>query len=69
VGAAYVNHEFGNDSKSEARPTLGVGFTYDLTPTLSLRGDADMSFKRSKNQTHPAWTDDKFVGIGLQYKF
>ncbi len=69
VGAAYVNHEFGNDSKSEARPTLGVGFTYDLTPTLSLRGDADMSFKRTKNQTHPAWTDDKFVGIGLQYKF
>lgn len=69
VGAAYVSHEFGNDSKSEARPTLGVGFTYDLTPTLSLRGDADMSFKRTKNQTHPAWTDDKFVGLGLQYKF
>ena len=69
VGAAYVNHEFGNDSKSEARPTLGVGFTYDLTPLLSLRGDADMSFKRTKNQVHPAWTDDKFVGLGLQYKF
>ena len=69
AGAAYVNHELGNDSKSEARPTLGVGFTYDLTPTLSLRGDADMGFKRSKNQIHPAWTDDKFVGLGLQYKF
>ena len=69
VGAAYVNHKFGDDSKSEARPTLGIGITYDLTPTLSLRGDADMSFKRTKNQTHPAWTDDKFVGIGLQYKF
>ncbi len=69
LGAAYVNHEFGNDSKSEVRPTLGVGFTYDLTPALSLRGDADMSFKRSKNQPHPAWSDDKFVGLGLQYKF
>ena len=69
VGAAYVNHEFGNASKSEARPTLGIGLTYDLTPALSIRGDADMSFKRTKNQTHPAWTDDKFVGIGLQYKF
>jgi hypothetical protein len=69
VGAAYVNHKFGNDSKSEARPTLGLGFTYDLTPALSLRGDADMSFKRSKNQPHPAWSDDKFVGLGLQYKF
>jgi hypothetical protein len=69
VGAAYVNHKFGDDSKSEARPTLGIGLTYDLTPALSIRGDADMSFKRTKNQTHPAWTDDKFVGIGLQYKF
>lgn len=69
AGAAYVNHQFGNDSKSEARPTLGVGITYDLTPALSLRGDADMSFKRSKNQPHPAWGDDKFVGLGLQYKF
>ena len=69
LGAAYVNHKFGNDSKSEARPTLGLGFTYDLTPALSLRGDADMSFKRSKNQPHPAWSDDKFVGLGLQYKF
>lgn len=69
VGAAYVNHELGNDSKSEARPTLGVGITYDLTPRLSLRGDADMSFKRAKNQVHPAWTDDKFVGLGLQYRF
>jgi Outer membrane protein beta-barrel domain len=69
VGAAYVKHEFGNASKSEARPTLGVGFTYDLTPALSLRGDADMSFKRNKNQPHPAWSDDKFVGLGLQYKF
>jgi predicted porin len=69
LGAAYVNHKFGSDTKSEARPTLGVGFTYDLTPALSLRGDADMSFKRSKNQPHPAWGDDKFVGLGLQYKF
>ena len=69
VGAAYVKHEFGGDSKSEARPTLGVGFTYDLTPALSLRGDADMSFKRSRNQPHLAWGDDKFVGLGLQYKF
>ena len=69
VGAAYVNHKFADDSKSEARPTLGLGFTYDLTPALSLRGDADMSFKRSKNQPHPAWGDDKFVGLGLQYKF
>ena len=69
VGAAYVNHKFGNDSKSEARPTLGIGLTYDLTPALSLRGDADMSFKRSRNQPHLAWGDDKFVGVGLQYKF
>lgn len=69
VGAAYVNHEFGSDSKSEARPTLGLGFTYDLTPTLSLRGDADVAFKRNKNQPHPAWGDDKSVGLGLQYKF
>ena len=69
LGAAYVDHKFGNDSKSEARPTLGLGFTYDLTPAFSLRGDADMSFKRSKNQPHPAWSDDKFVGLGLQYKF
>ena len=69
VGAAYVKHEFGGASKSEARPTLGVGFTYDLTPALSLRGDADMSFKRSRNQPHLAWGDDKFVGVGLQYKF
>ena len=69
VGAAYVNHSFGSDSKSEARPTFGVGFTYDLTPALSLRGDADMSFKRTKHQVHPAWVDDKFIGLGLQYKF
>jgi predicted porin len=56
-------------AKSEARPTLGVGFTYDLTPALSLRGDADVAFKRSKNQPHPAWGDDKYLGLGLQYKF
>jgi hypothetical protein len=69
LGAVYVNHKFAGDSKSEARPTLGVGFTYDLTPTLSLRGDADVAFKRSKNQPHPAWGDDKSVGLGLQYRF
>jgi Outer membrane protein beta-barrel domain len=69
VGAAYVNHKFAGNSKSEARPTLGVGFTYDLTPALSLRGDADVAFKRSKNQPHPAWGDDKSVGLGLQYRF
>ena len=69
VGAAYVNHKFAGDSKSEARPTLGIGFTYDLTPALSLRGDADVAFKRSKNQPHPAWSDDKSVGLGLQYRF
>jgi Outer membrane protein beta-barrel domain len=69
VGAAYVNHKFINDSKSEARPTLGVGFTYDLTPALSLRGDADIAFKRSKNQPHPNWGNDKYLGIGVQYKF
>ena len=69
LGAAYVNHKFAGDSKSEARPTLGVGFTYDLTPALSLRGDADVAFKRSKNQPHPAWGDDKSVGLGLQFKF
>jgi Outer membrane protein beta-barrel domain len=69
VGAAYVNHKFIDDSKSEARPTLGIGFTYDLTPAISLRGDADISFKRSKNQPHPNWGNDKYVGLGLQYKF
>ena len=69
IGAAYVNHKFAGASKSEARPTLGVGFTYDLTPALSLRGDADVAFKRSKNQPHPAFSDDKSVGLGLQYKF
>lgn len=69
VGAAYVNHKFAGDSKSEARPTLGIGFTYDLTPALSLRGDADVAFKRSKNQPHVAWGDDKSVGLGLQYRF
>jgi Outer membrane protein beta-barrel domain len=69
VGAAYVNHKFAGDSKSEARPTLGIGFTYDLTQALSLRGDADVAFKRSKNQPHPSWGDDKSVGLGLQYKF
>ena len=69
IGAAYVNHKFTGDSKSEARPTLGIGFTYDLTPALSLRGDADVAFKRSKNQPHPAWGDDKSAGLGLQFKF
>ena len=69
VGAAYVNYKFAGDSKSEARPTLGIGFTYDLTPALSLRGDADVAFKRSKNQPHVAWGDDKSVGLGLQYRF
>jgi predicted porin len=69
VGAAYVNHKFAGDSKSEARPTLGIGFTYDLTQALSLRGDADVAFKRSKNQPHPSWGDDKSVGLGLQYRF
>jgi Outer membrane protein beta-barrel domain len=69
VGAAYVNHKFADTSKSEARPTLGIGFTYDLTPALSLRGDADVAFKRSKKQPDPTWGDDKYLGLGLQYKF
>lgn len=69
LGAAYVNHKFGDDSKSEARPVVGIGFTYDLTPALSLRGDADVSFKRSNNQPHPAWGNDKYLGLGVQYKF
>jgi hypothetical protein len=69
VGAAYVNHKFGDDSKSEARPTAGIGFTYDLTPAVSLRGDADIAFKRSKNQPHPNWGNDKYIGLGVQYKF
>lgn len=69
VGAAYVNHKFIDDSKSEARATAGIGFTYDLTPAVSLRGDADISFKRGKNQPHPNWGNDKYVGLGLQYKF
>lgn len=47
----------------------GVGFTYDLPPALSLRCDADMNFKSAKNQVFPAWSDDKFVDLGLQYKF
>ncbi|GAA6141101.1 outer membrane beta-barrel protein [Hydrogenophaga sp. 5NK40-0174] len=53
--------------ESKVRPTLGVGFTYDLNSSLALRADLDHYFKTGS--ANPNWKDATYVGVGLQFSF
>jgi opacity protein-like surface antigen len=73
LGVASVKHSSGqfadlpNHSSSQTRPTVGVGFTYALSESLMLRGDADhYPLRGSEN---PRWGNVDYFGLGLQYNF
>lgn len=73
LGVASVKHTSGqfadlpSHSSSQTRPTVGVGFTYALSETLMLRGDADHYKLRGSN--NPRWGNVDYFGLGLQYNF
>ncbi len=81
VGIANVNHHNSSGrsthwtqvnrtyeyDESKVRPSLGVGFTYDLTSALALRADLDHYFKTGSD--NPNWKDATYVGVGLQFSF
>lgn len=76
VGAAGVQHTKSTllgKGKMVARPTLGVGITYDVNDNWAVRGDYDHIFKlsdakRSDNKG-AQWKGSNYLGAGIQYKF
>lgn len=69
IGVANVKHTYGTDSQTGMRPVIGLGLTYDLTPSITLRGDADVTIRHNESTAHPNWSNDKYLGLGLQFKF
>lgn len=56
-----------------ARPTAGVGVTYNLTDKLAVRGDYDHYFKKNYKYKNTGETytakGKNYVGVGIQYNF
>lgn len=90
AGVAGVKHRAKNhetdilqiSNKVRARPTAGIGFTYDFNDHLAFRTDYDHVFKRNlkKNARNELirsvnkndrlqFKGSNYLGAGLQYKF
>ena len=78
AGVAGVKHKitdsegFSTRTKTKARPTVGVGASYDLTDNLALRADYDYYFRKKENVSDTekfTWKANHYLGAGLQYNF
>lgn len=78
AGVAGVKHKITDadgekvSSKTKARPTVGVGMTYNFTDNLALRADYDYYFRKKESQTDGdkfTWKANHYLGAGLQYTF
>ncbi len=60
-----------NQKGTFARPTAGIGATYNVTDKLAVRGDYDHYFKKDYEHNGHEYTAKGFnyVGVGVQYNF
>lgn len=68
-----VRGKLENKKGTFARPTLGLGVTYNVTDKLAVRGDYDHYFKKdykykNNGETYTA-KGKNYVGVGVQYNF
>lgn len=66
-GTHWTQAAGASHSDSQTRPLIGFGATYGLTENLSVRFDADHTFKRRVNNA--GWGNLDYFGVGLQYNF
>lgn len=66
-----VRGKLENKKGSFARPTAGLGVTYNVTDKLALRGDYDHYFKKDYDRNGQTYTakGKNYVGVGVQYNF